>query len=661
VGARFDMEVDAFLVLVLALYDVRLLGGWVLLIGAARYLFVAAGWVWPGLRDPTPPRYWGKVVAAIQGVVLAVAMADLLPRPVATLATVAALGLLVESFGRQVWWLYRHARSFDHPESLADSTADRGRSAIRRTLAAVTTALALALVWFSLVAPSEPAGWGAVAFLRIPLEALVVVGVVLLLPPRPGRVVAVLCGAVLGVLTVVKLLDIGFRSALGRPFNPLSDWAYAGSFVELLGDSLGEFAAVAIGIGIVVTMVALLVTVPLAVRRLTRLAGRDRAVTYRFVGAFGAVWLVGATVGLQVSPGAPLAAAEAAGQAYREVTTVRSTLADRQDFQDRLAAPVAAPGSLSGLRGKDVVIVFIESYGRVAIEDQRIAPGVDAVLDNGTRQLTAAGFTCRSAFLTSPTFGGISWLAHATLQSGLWVDSQPRYDQLMLADRPTLTSAFGRAGWRTVLDAPANTRDWPEAASFYHADQVYDARTVGYRGPPFAFDAAPDQYTLAHFRRTELTPANRAPVMAEIDLLSSHSPWVPLPELVDWTEIGDGGVFAGMPDRSPSVDDVWADRDRVRAAYGATIEYSLSALISFLLSYGDENLVLVILGDHQPTPIVSGDAAGHDVPVTIVGKDPAVFTAIDSWGWPNGLNPDPQAPVWRMDAFHDRFLSAFGG
>ena len=84
-----------------------------------------------------------------------------------------------------------------------------------------------------------------------------------------------------------------------------------------------------------------------------------------------------------------------------------------------------------------MVFAFVESYGRVAVEDPRISPGVDAVLDNGTGQLTAAGFTSRSAFLTSPTFGGISWLAHSTVQSGRWVDSQQRYDQLMASDRPT--------------------------------------------------------------------------------------------------------------------------------------------------------------------------------------------------------------------------------
>jgi phosphatidylglycerophosphate synthase len=654
VGARFDMEVDAFLVLVLALYDVRLLGSWVLLIGLARYLFVAAGWLLPWLGEPTPPRLWGKVVAATQGVVLTVVMAGGLPRPIVTVAALAALVLLAESFGRQVRWLHRHAR----PAHVSPAA----RSAARRILAAAATVPAVALVWFALVAPSDPTRMTPGAFARIPLEALVVLTLIVLLPPRPGRVVAVLCGTVLGVLTVVKVLDIGFRSALNRPFDLLADWTYTASFVELLDRSVGRAAAAGIAIGIAVAIVVLLVVTPLTVRRLTRLACRDRAVTYRFIAAFAAIWLVAATVGLQVVPGASVSAAETAALVYQEVAVVRAGLADREVFREQLGQPVTqVDPMLAGLRGKDVVIAFVESYGRVAIEDPQISPGVDAVLDNGTRQLTAAGFTSESAFLTSPTFGGLSWLAHSTLQSGLWVDSQQRYEQLVAGDRPTLTSVFGQAGWRTVLDVPANQRDWPEATTFYRADEVHDARTVGYRGPPFAFGTAPDQYTLAHFQRTELAPDSRTPVMAEIDLATSHTPWVPVPELVDWADIGDGTVFDGVPEQSPMADEVLADQTAARAAYGATIEYSLSTLISFALTYGDDGLVLVVVGDHQPAPIISGDGAGHDVPITVIGKDPAVFSAIASWGWQPGLNPDPQAPVWRMDAFHDRFLDAFSG
>jgi phosphatidylglycerophosphate synthase len=107
-GARFDMEVDAFLILVLSGYVARSTGAWVLAIGAARYAFVVARWLLPWLRATVPPRYWGKVVAAILGIVLTVAAADVLPGYVVAAALVASLALLAESFGREVWWLWRH-------------------------------------------------------------------------------------------------------------------------------------------------------------------------------------------------------------------------------------------------------------------------------------------------------------------------------------------------------------------------------------------------------------------------------------------------------------------------------------------------------------------------------------------------------------------------
>jgi phosphatidylglycerophosphate synthase len=106
-GARFDMEVDAFLILVLSLYVARSTGGWVLAIGAARYAFLAAAWVLPWLREEAPPRFWAKVVAAIQGIVLTFATADVLPGSLMTVALIASLALLAESFGGQVRWLWR--------------------------------------------------------------------------------------------------------------------------------------------------------------------------------------------------------------------------------------------------------------------------------------------------------------------------------------------------------------------------------------------------------------------------------------------------------------------------------------------------------------------------------------------------------------------------
>jgi phosphatidylglycerophosphate synthase len=123
-GARFDMEVDAFLILVLSVSAARAFGGWPLAIGAMRYAFWAAARPVPWLGRRLPPRYWRKVVASTQGVVLVFAYAGVLPRPVTTAALLGALALLVESFGRDVWWLARTAAGARLPSPPAwDSSA----------------------------------------------------------------------------------------------------------------------------------------------------------------------------------------------------------------------------------------------------------------------------------------------------------------------------------------------------------------------------------------------------------------------------------------------------------------------------------------------------------------------------------------------------------
>ena len=223
----------------------------------------------------------------------------------------------------------------------------------------------------------------------------------------------------------------------------------------------------------------------------------------------------------------------------------------------------------------------------------------------------------------------------------------------------TLTSLFGQAGWRTVFDVPADTEDWPEGKDFYDFEQYYDSRNVDYEGPKFGYAPMPDQYTLEDFRRRELAPADRPPVMAEIDLISSHHPWTPLPHMVPWDQVGDGSVYDGMPEQGESSKEVFRDPEAVKRVYGESVEYSWQALTSFLTTYNDPNLVLVVLGDHQPHTYVSGEHAGHDVPISVIAQDPAVMERIAGWGWQDGLRPSPDATVWRMDTFRDRFLDAF--
>jgi hypothetical protein len=148
--------------------------------------------------------------------------------------------------------------------------------------------------------------------------------------------------------------------------------------------------------------------------------------------------------------------------------------------------------------------------------------------------------------------------------------------------------------------------------------------------------------------------------MAEIDLVSSHHPWAEVPRLVPWDEVGNGSVFDGMTNQGEGPDAVSDNDAEVREKYGESIEYSLSALISFVETYPDPDLVLVVLGDHQPHSYISGDGADHDVPITVIAHDPAVMDQIADWGWVSGMRPTSDSPVWPMDSFRNRFLSAFG-
>lgn len=647
-GARFDMEVDAFLILVLSVYVVEPATWWVLALGLWRYAYVVAGWALPWLRLTVPPRYWCKVVAAAVGIVLAVAASQVLPTVVSRVALAGSLALLTESFGRDIWWQWRH-RSLAVP-------VER-----ERRPRAVVTVLAVVVLWAALLLPDRLAQIRPAAFAAVPVEGLVLVLLALVLPRRLRTPVAAAGGLLVGLVTVLKLLDVGFFEALDRPLNPVTDWTYVDSALSLLSDSIGGQPAAMVAVALALVGLGLLAVVPLASVRVAGAAARHRRRTAWTLAALSCVWVTAAATGLDVSRKQPIASARSVTAAYRTVSMVPSQLRDERQFAQAASEDplrVSPPGMLDGLRGKDVVVVFVESYGRTAVQDSWFAPEVTRVLDDGTARLRRAGFSTRSSWLTSPTFGGVSWLAHSTLQSGLWVDNQQRYDTLLASDRTTLSVAFGREGWHTVGFIPSNDQEWPQR-SYYHWDDFYDSRNVGYEGPRFSYARMADQYALSFFQRRVLAPEHRRPVMAEIDLATSHNPWTPIPSLVDWSAVGDGSIFDPMPAQGPGPSEVWPDPTRVQQAYADSIVYTLSALISFVETYGDDDLVLVVLGDHQPWTIVSGEDPGHDVPISIISRDPRVMDRVGGWGWQPGLRPLPDASVARMDTFRDRFLSTF--
>jgi hypothetical protein len=529
------------------------------------------------------------------------------------------------------------------------------------------TVVAFGLTWLVLVAPDDIRQASPLSLLRIPAEGLVAAALLLALPARAtraARVIAWAIGGVLGVLLVLEVVDDGFYQALDRPAHLVTDWRLLGNGLDYVTQTWGRAASVAAGVAAAVVAVGLIVVMGASLARVGGVLRRHRTMAAPPLAGLVGAWLVLALGGAQFAAGQPVAARNVTAMVADQVTRARGDLDDRTTFARQLSsidAPAPADlDPLGGLRGKDVIFAFVESYGRSAVEDPGIAPGVDGVLDAGNQSLRAAGFSARSGFLTSPTFGGRSWLAHSTLLSGAWIDSQARYDELLSGTHSTLPSDFERAGWRTVAAMPGTGSNWPEGRRFYGYDTLYTSRSLGYKGPAFSWSTMPDQFVLSQLHRLVLRSGHRTPVLTTIELTSSHNPWAPLPTLVPWNAVGDGSVYRPMPRQGRQPAEVWKDPAQVRVEYGRSIQYSVSSLLSFVERYGTKDTVLVFLGDHQPVKTVTGEGASHDVPIAIVAKDPAVTARIASWGWTDGVHPRPDAPVWRMDDFRDKFLAAFG-
>ena len=402
----------------------------------------------------------------------------------------------------------------------------------RRVTAAVVTALAGLLVFLALVAPRDVNQLGPAAFLRIPVEGLLGVALLLALPARTRRVAAAAGGALIGVLVLLKLFDMGFLAVLARPFDPVLDWVLLGNAQEFLSDSYGSTGAAGRdgggggagrgrprrpGLG--------------GPARDPAAGGAPDCSTARGGGARGGV--AGRLRDRRARRWPDSGRGAEHGRARLEkARQVPASLRDEREFaaQAKIDAFRGVPPDqmLTALRGKDVVVAFVESYGRSAVEDPQFAPQVAGVLDAGAARLGAAGFAARSGWLTSPVTGGGSWMAHATFYSGLRIDNEQRYRSLVASDRLTLTQAFRRASWETAALMPATDRAWPEG-EFFGFDRVHDARTLGYRGPTFSWSPMPDQYVLSALERMERGRPDRGPLMAELALTSSHVPWTPTP------------------------------------------------------------------------------------------------------------------------------------
>lgn len=517
---------------------------------------------------------------------------------------------------------------------------------------------ALAFLYFVLALPDHPSGLSRDTLWVFPFE-FVILAILLMAAGRLGRWSSAVRAAVtvaLMISVIVKLADMSLFTALNREFNFAYDLPLVHAGWQVLAGSSGVAMATLYLSAVLLAFVVVIWLVWRGTGTIARLRPRRRLLAALSLLALTPLVLAARNDGVSVSTLTTRIIVEhiaAAHDARRDIAALA-----REATHDP-ADSISPEDMLSDLHGRDVIFAFIESYGRSSLDNPIYAATTISALTDVEAGLQANGLEARSAWLTSPTFGGQSWLAHSTLLSGLWVNSQGRYAALLDSGRKTLLTLARQAGWRSVGVMPAITMTWPEAG-YYGYDRVLAAKDLGYRGLPFNWVTMPDQYTWSAFDRLELQPADRAPVFAEVALISSHAPWTPIPTLVPWESVGDGRNFDAQAQQGPSPEFVWADQDRVRDQFRQSIDYALRTIGEFAARRTGKKPLIVILGDHQPAAFVSGTKTNHDVPIHIVG-DPETIRLLDHWGWTNGMRPDGGSPVWRMDALREKFLDAFSG
>ncbi|MGW8188418.1 MAG: sulfatase-like hydrolase/transferase, partial [Desulfobacterales bacterium] len=290
------------------------------------------------------------------------------------------------------------------------------------------------------------------------------------------------------------------------------------------------------------------------------------------------------------------------------------------EMQQTGSDAVDPTSAIKGLKGSDVYLFFIESYGHTVFENSEHLDLFKPMLRRFAHDLSAAGFAVVSNFVDSPSYGGTSWLAHATAVSGLHIDNQLRYQFLLTSTIRTAIEKFNTAGYRTICVMPGTIGPWPEG-TFFGYSQLYTQPAFGYRGPGFGWSAMPDQFVLDFVRRRELENCRR-PLFIEIVLGNSHAPFHVLPPfLADWSRIGDGTVYQ---DLDPLVFPVtWSDMTHAAEAYIAALTYDFKVIQSFVEQFVKGDALIILMGDHQPNVQITGPGRPWSVPVHVISRNRA--------------------------------------
>jgi hypothetical protein len=473
--------------------------------------------------------------------------------------------------------------------------------------------------------------------------------------PTPRTVLAVL-GTVVVVFALGRYADVTVQALYGRDINLYWDAPQFGAVSGMLARVASPWVVAGVCVGAVLALTVLYLIARWSLGQIDDALRVSRRARWGF--GLVAVVLCACFTAQQFRDVLPrflsfsIPVSRTYSAQFVRIMGALTGLSDRE-----LPASPALQSDLRALGGSDVLLIFMESYGSSTYDRAEFQRALAPARQRLESAIEDTGRGVVSAFVSSPTFGGGSVLAHLSLLSGVEVRDQDHYAQLMTLKRPTLVSLFKGAGYRTVAVMPGLRESWPEGA-FYGFDQIYGATGLDYHGPAFGWWRIPDQFSLAALDLHELQSHPRRPVFAFFPTVSTHMPFEPTPPLQpDWQRVLSARPFDAAPLASALTQTpVWTDLGK---AYVSSVEYFLDTLASYLRTRASDNLVVIVLGDHQPAASVSGEGAPWDVPVHVIARQPQILESQRADGFQKGLLPT-RPTAGKMSELGPWALAAFG-
>jgi hypothetical protein len=325
-------------------------------------------------------------------------------------------------------------------------------------------------------------------------------------------------------------------------------------------------------------------------------------------------------------------------------------------FRSELPESPSLDSDLKLLRGAEVKVVFLESYGATTYERDDLFQAIHPGRQRLEQAARAQGREVLSTFVKAAAFGGASDLSHLSFLTGIDLTDPIRHDLLITTDRPTINETFERAGYRTIGLYPAMSWDWPEV-SFYSFDHYHDAPSLDYRGPKLGLWWLPDQFSMA--RVDELYPPDQdgKPRFIFFPTITTHIPFRPTPPYQpDWSRVTSDKPYSDEATDRAMNDEI--DWHGLFQGYINTFEYTFKWLAGYQSLPQARESVLILLGDHQPAGGITGPDATWNVPVHVITSNKVLAERLRLEGFKDGMNP-PQVSIGHVSELSQILLSVF--